>query len=189
MKSFALALGLFFVGAVGGWYCIPISGPHPPESNQTIAAQSSAAADERAPGPTANVETVLRPDFFSRLHDALNSRGGRMRARALSVIADGLTAAQIQEAIARVAELRLPKRGDIFAQLFARWAELDPIASMTAAQDLPNVGERERAVNAALGSWFERDPQAVEQWVAEMPGGPLTNSVWKTLITAVAVND
>ena len=188
-RMVALGVGLFVLGFVSGWWCVPLPSRNSAEKGRVARADAAASSGADFLRTEPRAESSEPADFFSRLHVALSIGNREKRARAFSAIADDLNAAQLQDAVTRLAKLRIPDREEVMAQLFARWAELDPVAAMMAAQGLSNVAERQRAVSAVLGAWVEKDPAAAEQSVIELPEGPLKNSAWETLIGAIAVSD
>lgn len=188
-RILGLGFCLFVLGFVAGWRCMPKPTLNQPDGNNASPTQIAASRDIESPSAEPRLLSTEPGDFFSRLHVALSTRNSEWRERAFSMIADDLSAAQVQELIANLRERRFPDREEAIAQLFARWAEFDSSAAMVSAQEWPTTGERQRIVRAVLGAWVEKDARAAEQWVTELPEGLLKNAAWRTLIGAVAGGD
>lgn len=155
---------------------------------------------ERQTGPAATAgapsssgaqpkDTHEHSEVFKRLHLALGIQDSGKRERAIASLADNLNAAQIREALERLATSRIPFRKEAMAQLFARWGEIEPLAAMEFALGLRKVTDRSDAVGAVLDGWMEHDPVAAEKWVNLLPDGPVKSGALRALITNYAVTD
>jgi hypothetical protein len=110
-------------------------------------------------------------DFIARLHTALAVQNRGKRNRAIAAIADELDAAEIQEALQRVAGMHISDRQAVLAQLFARWGAIDPHAALAFVKSLSKSSDRREAVEAIINGWMETDSDAVEQWIGALPEG------------------
>jgi hypothetical protein len=169
-------------GGFAGWFAAAPS-PAPKQSRQAnIASLSSQPA----------VESVALPpkdDFIARLHDVLSISRRIQRQRAITTIADGLSVADIREALQHLDKIQLhwKERNHVRSALLAQWGKLDPDGAITFATALDNLSDRQSAVDAVLGGWIEKDRRAAEVWVTGLPAGPLKKSALAALVTALAV--
>jgi hypothetical protein len=66
------------------------------------------------------------------------------------------------------------QRHAALVSLTTSWAESNPAAAATlAVESLPAGPQQNRAVAAIVQRWAQQDPEAVEQWVATFPDGPI----------------
>ncbi|MDQ3621609.1 MAG: hypothetical protein M3463_03845 [Verrucomicrobiota bacterium] len=188
-RTIGMAGAVFACGLVcGWWWSSTFTGNQSRDQNPSSIAPAANGSTPSAPAELPN-ETSETKDFFSRVHMALSLRSSDKRARALSTITDGLDAAQIQDALARLQNSRISNRDEIIVQLFARWGGIDPQAAMESARGLSKTSESRQAMLAVLGGWVGKDAGAAERWVAELPDGLLKNSARESLIGAIAIND
>jgi hypothetical protein len=188
-RFIAWIVALFAVGMICGWSARPYLSSR--GGSEALASPSAAKAQGATTSASneAPKDSAAPSDFFSRVHAALSIPARRNRARAIQGVADGLNAAQIQEALGRLEKIRIPHRDEIVAQLLARWGELDPQAAIEFARLIAKAPAQREAVNAVLGAWVENDAASAERWVAELPEGMLQNSAWEGLIKALATAD
>ena len=102
-------------------------------------------------------------------------------------LADGLSPAQIRQALAVLEKTHLADRREIRDLLLGTLAETDPRDALDIALAVKSDSERSSAVQAVISSWAEDDASAAEKWVAALPTGQLRDSA--TIALAVAVAD
>ena len=108
--------------------------------------------------------------FAQRMEELEHSSTQTKKARAIMAMADGLSAAEIHDAIEKVAKLHRPWAEDVLVQLFSRWGEIDPRAALQYLHELP--GEiSSKFVDAVVETWAAGDAIAAEKHISTLPNG------------------
>ncbi len=173
-----LAVAYFF-GSSGESARHSTAAPPAPTPVPTVSAD---AVPVTAPGGEASREEVRseKPSVASLIARArLEMRGGqpgmrnsRGMLRAMAALAE-LDDAQLQEALAEV-EQSVREAGQkqmLYSALLGLWAETDGRAAMAYAQGKLGKGSRfaGNAIQAVVGAWARRDPEAVWKWFETQP--------------------
>lgn len=165
-----ICAGVFVVGVLGGWMTQVGFGTGRTSSRGSGAverpAESSVGGGALPPAQSSNKNSG---PFAARLEEVLRVPNPAKRAYALGVLVDGLSIAEIREAVAELQKLHSSNRDDICQQLFARWAELDPGAALEAARGLHR--ESTQLMKTVLEIWAGADPIAAEKGLAKLPVG------------------
>lgn len=187
-STLSLAIASLLAGAFTGWFLAPSLIPA-----STHTQILNVAADSSTPPPPAVTPSTVavRPDneFMTRLHDVLSIGNRAKREHAILSVADGMSVAEIGEALDRLETVHLRERNRIRKLLLARWGELDPQNAVAYAMRVANQGDRITAVNAVLGGWLENDAKSAEAWIVNLPNGPVKREAMEELVESLGVSD
>ncbi|HEY2341675.1 MAG TPA: hypothetical protein VGH90_01540 [Chthoniobacteraceae bacterium] len=178
-----LALGgVFVLGIVCGAQ-FAVSEPSTSRNAPLARPQADTTGGTKVRGRAPDEEEAS--EFLTRVHVVLSTHRRSDRAQLVAAIADGLDAAQIQEALRRLEKMHFPDRADIAAQLYNRWGSLEPEAALRHAQGLHKLTEIRAAKSAIIAGWVEKDAAAAENWVLALPAGVQKDAATAALIGAV----
>ncbi|MEI6561641.1 MAG: hypothetical protein WCO68_06095 [Verrucomicrobiota bacterium] len=153
----------------------------PGASSSTNPSSSGDSFNTGLKGASESASSGEKGDFSTRLHQMLRM-SPRKRYKALMTLTDGMTPAQVKQALGEVEKLKKAQdRSMALGQLLAKWAETDPKNALAYAQKLKPM-ERRAGIGSVVGAWAERDPAAAEQWVAQLPAGAEKNAASQSIL-------
>ncbi len=150
----------------------------------------SVALDSTPPKDLDDPAVQSGADFNGRLEEARRIANPAKRARAIGRLVGQMTTQQCREEGLWINKFKYPECKDVLQQIFARWAELEPEAALTAARALKGGGEgMGTATQSVLETWAARDPAGAVKLLAVLPAGLSKQTALNGLCAGLAEND